>query len=147
MRLRFLLSAILAAACFAAPAVDATALKQKAAARLERLAEKMMPKKDLDEMLGFFGPVTKKYMPAFQQFNAEYLAGTNKLATVKKYLPKANSALNEAKAMKVPAKYELFKQYRHFGHLDIIRPEVEKWAKSTGPLSGCSPLPVKGRAS
>ena len=106
MRLRFLLSAILAAACFAAPAVDATALKQKAAARLERLAEKMMPKKDLDEMLGFFGPVTKKYMPAFQQFNAEYLAGTNKLATVKKYLPKANSALNEAKAMKVPAKYE-----------------------------------------
>ena len=110
MRLRFLLSAILAAACFAAPAVDATALKQKAAARLERLAEKMMPKKDLDEMLGFFGPVTKKYLPVFKSFNTEYLSGTNKLATVRKYLPKADAALAEARAMRIPPKYETQKE-------------------------------------
>ena len=97
------------AALFCSLSVEAagTAQQQSAfAAKLEQIAEKMMPQKEVDEMLGFFGPVTKKYMPVFQRFNNEYLTGTNKLATVKKYLPKAQSALAEAKAMKIPAKYE-----------------------------------------
>ena len=45
---------------------------------------------------------------------------------------------------KVPEKYELFKQYRDYGHLDIIRPEVERWAKFTGPL-GWLGLYLKGK--
>ena len=45
---------------------------------------------------------------------------------------------------KVPVQYEIFKQYRDYGHLDIIRPEVEKWAKSTGPL-GWLGLYLKGK--
>ena len=87
-------------------AIDAAALKAACAAKVERLAEKMLPQKELNEMLGFFGPVSKKYLPVFKRFNTEYLDGTNKIATVKKYLPQANAALAEAKAMKVPARYE-----------------------------------------
>ena len=88
------------------PAVDAAALKAACAAKVEQLAERMLPQKEMNEMLGFFGPVSKKYLPVFKQFNTEYLDGTNKIATVKKYLPQANAALAEAKAMKVPARYE-----------------------------------------
>ena len=103
-RLIFVLTGLLL--CFSAAAVDTAAMKAKCAAKIEQLAEKMMPKEKLNRALGFFGPVTKKYLPVFDQFNTEYLTGTNKIATVKKYLPKADAALAEAKAMKIPAKYE-----------------------------------------
>ena len=106
MKVRAVLVLFLAVLGVPAFALDSAALKQKAAAKMEQIAEKMMPQKELDEMLGFFGPVTKKYLPVFRQFNQEYLNGTNRLATVRKYLPKAQSAIDEAKAMKVPAKYE-----------------------------------------
>lgn len=89
-----------------ASAVDTAALKSACAAKLEQLAEKMIPQKELNEAMGFFGPVTKKYLPVFNQFNDEYLSGSNKIAVVKKYLPKADAALAEATAMKIPAKYE-----------------------------------------
>ena len=74
--------------------------------KLERLAEKMLPQKKLNDALGFFGPVTKKYLPTFKEFNGAYLAGTNKIAVVRQYLPLAQAALDEAKAMRIPAKYE-----------------------------------------
>ena len=89
-----------------ASAVDTAALKSACAAKLEQLAEKMVPKKELNEAMGFFGPVTKKYLPVFNRFNDEYLSGSNKIAVVKKYLPKADAALAEATAMKIPPKYE-----------------------------------------
>jgi len=90
----------------AVSAVDTAALKARCAAKVEQLATTMLPQEKLNRAMGFFGPVTKKYLPVFQQFNAEYLTSANKIATVKKYLPKADAALAEARAMKVPAKYE-----------------------------------------
>ena len=103
---RFLPLVVVLLSSLPSSALDAAALKAACAAKVERLAEKMLPQKEMNEMLGFFGPVSKKYLPVFKQFNTEYLDGTNKLATVKKYLPQANAALAEAKAMKVPARYE-----------------------------------------
>ena len=90
----------------AAGALDKAALKTAFANKVEQLAEKMLPKKEVDDMLGFFGPVTKKYLPVFKTFNTEYFASSNKIATVKKYLPRANDALAEARVMRVPARYE-----------------------------------------
>jgi len=87
-------------------AVDTAALKEKCANKVEQLAQAMLPKEKMNKALGFFGPVTKKYLPVFNQFNAEYQKSANKIAVVKKYLPKADAALAEAKAMKVPSKYE-----------------------------------------
>ena len=103
---RFLPLVVVLLSSLPSPAVDTAALKAACAAKVEQLATKMLPEKELNEMLGFFGPVSKKYLPVFRRFNTEYLDGTNKLATVKKYLPQANAALAEAKAMKVPARYE-----------------------------------------
>ena len=103
-RLLFLTAVLLLS--LPSPAIDAAALKAACAAKVEQLAERMLPEKEVNEMLGFFGPVSKKYLPVFKQFNTEYLDGTNKIATVKKYLPQANAALAEAKTMKVPARYE-----------------------------------------
>ena len=96
----------LALVSLTAPALDKAALKTAFANKVEALAEKMLPQKDVDEMMGFFGPVTKKYLPVFKSFNTEYLSGTNKLATVRKYLPQADAALAEARAMRIPPKYE-----------------------------------------
>lgn len=76
------------------------------AARIESLAESMLPKERVDRMMGFFAPVVKKYMPTFQRFNTEYLAADKKIPVIEKYLPEADKAVAEAKAMKVPAKYE-----------------------------------------
>ena len=104
--MRVVFFALPALVALSAPALDKAAVKDAFSNKVEQLAEKMWPKKDVDEMLGFFGPVTKKYLPVFKQFNTEYLDGTNKIATVKKYLPKADAALAEATAMKVPARYE-----------------------------------------
>ena len=106
LHFRFLLIIVVLLVAHSSPAVDTAALKAACAAKVEQLAERMLPKKEMNEMLGFFGPVSKKYLPVFKRFNTEYLDGTNKLATVKKYLPQANAALAEAKAMKVPARYE-----------------------------------------
>ena len=74
-------------------------------AKVEQLAKKMLPEEKLNKAAGFFGPVSKKYMPIANEFKREYQAAANKKAVIVKYLPKAESALTEAKAMKVPAKY------------------------------------------
>ena len=110
MPLRTLPALALALVSLTAPALDKAALKAAFANKVEALAEKMLPQKEVDEMMGFFGPVTKKYLPVFKSFNTEYLSGTNKLATVRKYLPKADAALAEARAMRVPVRYEVQKE-------------------------------------
>ena len=94
----------LAAACAfgAGKTVRATGL----AAQAEQLAVKLFPEERLNRMLGFFGPVTKKYMPVFQRFSDEYATSTNKLKLIERYMPQADAALAEGKAMKVPARYE-----------------------------------------
>lgn len=76
------------------------------AAKAEQMAMAMLPEERLNRMIGFFGPVSKKYMPVFQQFSSEYAVSSNKMALIERYMPKAESALTEAKAMKVPTKYE-----------------------------------------
>jgi len=86
------------------------AMKAKLQAKMEQLAMQALPTNEFRQALGFFGPVTKKYMPEFQKFNAEYLAAKDKMPVVVKYLPKAEAAYAEAQAMKVPAKYEAKKE-------------------------------------
>jgi len=76
------------------------------AARAEQMAMSVMPQESFNEAAGFFGPVAKKYLPTFQSFQREYLAAKEKLPVVVKYMPKAEAALADAKAMKVPARYE-----------------------------------------
>ena len=116
---RFLPLVVVLLSSLSSPAVDTAALKAACAAKVEQLAVKMLPEKELNEMLGFFGPVSKKYLSVFKRFNTEYLDGTNKLATVKKYLPQANAALAEAKAMKVPVRYEA-KKADYIGKLETF---------------------------
>lgn len=66
----------------------------------------LFPPEKIDHVAGFFGPVTKKYLPTFDRFNEEYLAAKDKLPVVKKYLPQAEKALEEARKMRVPPRYE-----------------------------------------
>ena len=93
------------ALCAASPAV-AGAYVDALTSKLEQAALTMLPTNQLHEAMGFFGPVTKKYMPVFRAFNDEYLAAEEKMPVVAKYLPKANAAFAEAQKMRVPAKYE-----------------------------------------
>jgi len=102
-------------------AMDKAALKAKCAAKVEQLAKAMLPQEKMNRAMGFFGPVTKKYLPVFNAFNREYQASANKIAVVKKYLPKADAALSEAKVMKTPAKYEAEKaEYIQMGEAFLM---------------------------
>ena len=93
-------------ASLSAAALDKAAVKAACADKMEQLAMRMLPQEKFNRALGFFGPVTKRYMPVFERFNETYLASTNKMAVIRQYLPKARAAVDEAKAMKIPAKYE-----------------------------------------
>ena len=75
-------------------------------ARAEQMAMSIMPQEKFNEAAGLFGPVSKKYLPVFRQFEREYKAAPEKLPVIAKYMPQAESALAEARAMKVPARYE-----------------------------------------
>lgn len=93
---------VLATSAFPASAVTRAQL----AAKAEQLAMTMLPTNKLNQAAGFFGPVTKKYLPKFQQFQDEYVTAKDKLPVIRKYMPQAQAALKEAEQMKVPAKYE-----------------------------------------
>ena len=80
-------------------------LKEQLKANAEKMAMEMLPTNAVNEAAGFFGPVTKKYLPTFNAFQKEFKAAKDKLPVVEKYLPKAREAYAEAKAMKVPVKY------------------------------------------
>lgn len=90
-------------------------------ARLEQLMQRMLPQEKLDKAAAFFGPVTKKYMPVVTRFQNEYKASANKRALIRKYLPEAESALADAKTMKVPQKYEAEKnEYVKMGEAFLV---------------------------
>ena len=78
-----------------APAKDS--LKARLKAHAEQAVMAMLPTNAVNEAAGFFGPVTKKYLPVFEKFQAEYKSATNKFSVVEQYLA-------EAKAMKIPEK-------------------------------------------
>ena len=102
-------SLLVAADAIAATKAASPAPARKAtgwAARAEQMALAMLPQDKFNEAAGFFGPVSKKYLPTFQKFQREYLAAREKLPVLRKYMPDAEAALADAKAMKVPARYE-----------------------------------------
>ena len=72
----------------------------------ERTLEALVPTNIVNEAAGFFGPVSKKYMPHFESFEREYMASSNKFAVVEKFLPVAANALEDARQMRVPQRYE-----------------------------------------
>ncbi len=75
-----------------AKAVKATGM----AAKLEQLAYAMLPEEKLNRAMGFFGPVTKKYLPVFNQFQREYNAAEKKLPVIAKYAPQAEYEAEKA---------------------------------------------------
>ena len=91
---RFLLVALLLAAPSAFPEPS-----------VEQLARSLFPAEKMNEIAGFFGPVTKRYMPVITKFGAEYEAANDKIKVIAKYLPQAEKALAEARKMKVPPRF------------------------------------------
>ena len=69
-----------------APAKDS--LKARLKAHAEQAVMAMLPTNAVNEAAGFFGPVTKKYLPVFEKFQAEYKSATNKVSVVEQYLPR-----------------------------------------------------------
>jgi len=90
------------------PFVSPAVAQQSAASvsRLEQLARKMLPEKQVNEAAGFFGPVVRKYQPVLEKFRREYAAAKDKKAVALKYVPQVDAALADARKMRVPAKYE-----------------------------------------
>ena len=82
------------------------ALSAFSAPSVEQLAMSLLPTNVLNEAAGFFGPVTKRYMPVFEKFGAEYEASKDKVGVIAKYLPQAEKALAEAKKMRVPPRFK-----------------------------------------
>ena len=77
---------------------------------MERLARSLFPPEKMNEIAGFFGPVTKRYMPVIEKFGAEYEASNDKVGVIAKYLPQAEKALAEARKMKVPPRFKAEKE-------------------------------------
>lgn len=81
--------------------------------RMARLAEAMvekLPRDKLREATGFFAPIVKRYNPVIDAFQREYYRAEDKKAVIIKYAPYCRRAYEEAKAMKVPPRYEAEKQ-------------------------------------
>ena len=89
---------------------SATGKMPVAPGKYELLLQKFLPQEKLNKVAGFFGPVTKKYLPTVNKFQDEYLKAPKKREVIVKYLPQAEAALADAKAMKVPARFEKEKQ-------------------------------------
>lgn len=106
---------------------------------VEQMFSSLLPQERLNEAAGFFGPVTKRYMPVFESFGAEYEAAPEKLPVIAKYLPQAEKAFEEAKRMRVPPRFEAEKaQYiRLFGMvLSSARLSVRLAGLKVGGLQG-----------
>ena len=88
----------------AASSAKASVSPEVAAAAKPILAA--LPADKMMSAAGFFGPVTKKYMPVYENLEREFLASSNKIAVLSKYLPQAKKALEEARAMKVSSRFE-----------------------------------------
>ena len=90
----------------AAPAAAKTAEKKSMSQIAVEKLYAALPQDKIEKAEGFFAPVVKKYMPTVESFQKDYAAATDKMAVVEKYVPQAEAALADAKAMKVPAQYE-----------------------------------------
>jgi hypothetical protein len=90
---------------FASGDVDKSAESNGVARMAEALIEKL-PMEKVDRAAGFFGPVVKKYLPVMHAFREEYETSNDKAAVIVKYMPKLEAALEDAKAMPVPPRYE-----------------------------------------
>ena len=94
-----------AATSAAKPAATRTAAAT-APTVFDQICERLLPPEKVNAAVGFFAPVAKKYMPEFESFSAAYETAADKTAVVARYLPTADKAMAEARAMSVPAKYE-----------------------------------------
>ncbi|MBR0057180.1 MAG: hypothetical protein IJP66_07605 [Kiritimatiellae bacterium] len=63
-------------------------------------------KEKLDAAAAFFGPVVKKYQPDIAAFQKDYESAVEKGEVIAKYMPRLEAALEDAKAMRVPARFE-----------------------------------------
>lgn len=107
---------------------------------LEQLAERLFPAEKLDRAAGFFAPVVKRYQPVFDRFGAEYAASPDKLAVVAKYLPEAERALEAARRMKIPAKYEKEKA-DYIRLFDMLLASARLTARLSGSVRPPPPKP------
>lgn len=105
------------------------------AAKLEQMVQAMVPQEKLDKMAGFFAPVVKNHMQDFNQFQGEYQSATQKLPVLMKYLPKAESALAEAKEMKVPDRYEAEKA-EYIGEVEALLTMTKMSVKLANKMKG-----------
>ena len=106
-----LAAAMLSAACagVASPASGTGTEKSTGMAALAEALVARLPQDRLYRAAGFFGPVVKKYQPVLLAFQREYEAARTssaKAAVIVKYAPKVDAALADAKAMRVPRRFE-----------------------------------------
>ena len=119
-----------------ASAKDKDSLKSRLKEQAVQMAMSMMPTNELNEAAGFFGPVSKKYKPTFEKFWADFKSSKDRLAVLSDYLPKAEAAYADAKAMKVPEKY-VAKKNEYLDKFDQFLSTVKMSAAALG---------VKGKA-
>lgn len=111
---------------------------------VEQLAMSLLPTNVLNEAAGFFGPVTKRYMPVFERFGAEYEASPDKMTVIAKYLPQAEAALAEAKKMRVPPRFEAEKA-KYIRLFDMVMASARLSVRLSGLKVGGSGAPQGGR--
>ena len=85
----------------ASAADGASSMSKMVEAAMERL-----PKEKLEAAAAFFGPVVKKYQADLAAFQKEYGSAEEKGEVISKYMPRLEAALEDAKAMSVPARFE-----------------------------------------
>ena len=111
---------------------------------VEQLAMSLLPTNVLNEAAGFFGPVTKRYMPVFERFGAEYEASPDKMTVIAKYLPQAEAALAEAKNMRVSPRFEAEKA-KYIRLFDMVMASARLSVRLSGLKVGGSGAPQGGR--
>lgn len=72
----------------------------------------MLPQEKLDKATEMFAPIALKYKAVAERFRSEFEQSKSKRDVIIKYMPQAESALAEAKAMEVPQ--ELYKDKADF---------------------------------
>ena len=111
---------------------------------VEQLAMSLLQTNVLNEAAGFFGPVTKRYMPVFERFGAEYEASPDKMTVIAKYLPQAEAALAEAKNMRVSPRFEAEKA-KYIRLFDVVMASARLSVRLSGLKVGGSGAPQGGR--
>ena len=123
-------------ACLCGVAVSASAKdKESLKDRLKDQAVQMviseMSTNELNEVASFFGSVSEKYKPTFEKFWTDFGESKDRMAVLVDYLPKAEEAYADAKAMKVPAKFAAKKE-EYLNKFDQILSTVKLSAAMLG---------------